>query len=767
MAQYIRQHEKALANSLQLSVQRRKPAPNSSIPATPTNPSVNTYSSTSTLAAALSFAGLNFKSHAVKSAQLTLTPHHLFYLLSRIEELDVNVGPMNVRIESIHNDSTPSNYISFLQTHQQPKGRSDADSIHSVSSVRSVMSGMSSLWSSIGLSTSSKTEKAKLAFGNDMKYIYAAFTKLPSLRLTPDHRTPLIKGFEQFPFDTAVPLFAFKNVQQLEIIDLDFRSFHGWDRLADQLCLLTIKRGNLDDPFDLLHNIVLDDAEKRRRRSNRTHGEAPSTPSWSMPSTPRQEYARSASDPGSPQNASPGSSPLAQGHRDGFAIDTTPIKPKPGNQITFEGGSPKRPAPARPGSSYRHVRTYSSKVRRSGSGSSNASDPAGPMSRNDSATNQNQNTLPASKWQRLVYLSLADNGLTTLTDKSLAPLTGSLRSFNLSSNLFTEIPDSLSKLSRLVSLDLSNCMITSLQTLVMHPLPAITTLKLRTNRLQSLAGIERLPSLENLNVQDNKLSDPDEAARLTQIPNFRRLWIRHNPLTKRYPDYRVRIMNHFRKAPGHLEDIVLDDTPASYNERKQLVERTAEVERPLPHPTILDEHDPNTSKAEMSSEVLQPVSQQQSPADVSGQSLLHPSMRRRGTRRRIVDLSASALPSDVPNQPILVECPPEGIVEVPTQIPFKESKILVEDRPRLMTASPDLNEFHDEMAETLTNSPTGEDYRRNIEDLRLKYGNNWLGAFGEHTWQSESDLPSQTNQPPRLLHHHTSPAIVNVGGSAM
>lgn len=626
------------------------------------------------------------------------------------------------------------------------------------------MSGMSSLWSSIGLSSnSSKSEKAKLALENDMKYIYAAFTKLPSLRLTPDHRTPLIKGFEQFPFDTAVPLFAFKNVQQLEIIDLDFRSFHGWDRLADQLCLLTIKRGNLDDPLDLLHNVVLDDAERRRRRSNRTYPEAPSTPSWSMPSTPRQEYARSSSDPGSPQNASPGSSPQTQGQRDTFAVDTTPTRPKTSNQSLFEGGSPKRPVPARPASSSRHIRTYSSRVRRSGSGGSNTSDSAGSMSRNEATVNQNQNILPASKWQRLVYLSLADNGLTTLTDRSIAPLTGTLRSFNLSSNLFTEIPDSLSKLSRLVSLDLSNCMIESLQTLVSHPLPAITTLKLRTNRLQSLAGIERLPSLENLNVQDNKLSDPDESARLAQLPNLRRLWIRHNPLTKRFPDYRVRIMNHFRKAPGHLEDIILDDTPATYTERKQLVERVAEVERPLPTPAVSD-HITAPSSAGTKPAVVQRSNQQFLSVETPIGRSQSP-VRRKPTRRRIVDLTASQISPDVASPPNPLN---RNITfELPTDISYQEAKLLGHGQRRLSTASPEVVEFRDEMAETLTNSPSGEDYRRNIEDLRYKYGSNWLGAFGEHTWQSDSNLPSHNDQPPRLIHHHTSPPIVNVGGNLM
>ena len=82
--------------------------------------------------------------------------------------------------------------------------------------MRSVMSGMTAFWSSIGLgSSTSKSEKAKAAAEADLKYLYSAFTKLPSLRLTADHRARLIKGYEEFPFDTAVPLFAFKNVQQL------------------------------------------------------------------------------------------------------------------------------------------------------------------------------------------------------------------------------------------------------------------------------------------------------------------------------------------------------------------------------------------------------------------------------------------------------------------------------------------------------------------------------------------------------------------------
>ena len=183
------------------------------------------------------------------------------------------MGPMNVRLESLHTEASPANYVSFLSQSQRSKGRSDRDSIHSVSSVRSVMSGMSSLWSNFGLghsSSAAKSEKAKAQLIADTKYLYSAFTKIPCLRLSPDRKARLIGGFEEFPFDTAVPLLAFKNVSALEVCDVDFRQLFGWDKLAEQLRSLTVKRAHLDDPTDLLISIVLDDMDKRRRRSSKS-----------------------------------------------------------------------------------------------------------------------------------------------------------------------------------------------------------------------------------------------------------------------------------------------------------------------------------------------------------------------------------------------------------------------------------------------------------------------------------------------------------------
>lgn len=720
-----------------MSVHRRQSSLNptsiSASSVTPRTSTSNTNTSASALAAAFSFAGLNFRSHTSKAALLTLTPHHLFYLLSRMEELEILVGPMNVRLESLNSDPSPSNYVSFLQSPKPAKGRSDKDSVHSVSSMRSVMSGMSTFWSSIGLGGStSKLEKEKALTEADLTYLYSAFTKLPSLRLTTDHRARLIRGYEEFPFDTAVPLFAFKNLQQLDIVDLDFRQFHGWDRLAEQLTLLTVKRAKVEDPTELLTNIVLDDAEKRRRRSTKVGRGSPTpTSSWTVPSTPRVGYAQSHSDPGSPAEGSPDD----EDHHDSAHRDKN-----------LSGSvSPKRPSASRPSSSYRHVRSYSSKVKRSGSGSSNSSDYSVQPYRSDSTSSLlSLNILPSSKWQRLKYLSLADNSLTTISAKSLAPVATTLRSLNLSSNLFTEIPDGLASLTRLVSLDLSNCMIGSLQSLSRSPLPAVLTVNLKANRLRSLAGVERLLSLEQLNVQDNQLSDPMEIARLTCIPNLKRVWVKRNPFTKSSSDYRVMAFNLFRKTPGYVDDIVLDDSGPGYTERKQLVDRVPEMERQLSQPSIRIAELPVIVQQ---SELTQAILSAQPEVSMSS------TRRKKAPRRRIVDLAKDEVSARVLDEDLVATINP--ITTLPDhQAPSTGG------RPAAAPLSLPADTLDDEFYDGSTQAPSvgsselamqEDDYRAKIEALRQEFGSNWLSVLGDQNWHNSHHMEVTHGQ--NLGHH--------------
>ncbi len=689
---------------------------------------------------------------------------------------------MNVRLETIHNDSSHSNYVSFLQNPKPgARNRDDRDSLHSVSSVRSVMSGMSSFWSSLGLghSSASKTEKAKAAIEADLKYLYSAFTKLPSLRLAPDHRARLIKGYEEFPFDTAVPLFAFKNVQQLDIIDVDFRQFHGWDRLAEQLTLLTVRRASLDDPADLITNIVLDDADKRRRRSTKS---GCGTPGWTIPSTPRSGFQRSNTEPSTFLNASPETKDV------GRDLDSR----EKGTQPGLETPPPPRPL-GRPTSSYRAARTYSAKAKRSGSGSSDSSDNSSGVNRFDVAPPLvASNVLPPNKWLRLKYLSLADNSLTAIAARSILPLANSLRSLNLSSNLFTEIPDSLATLTRLSSLDLSNCMIESLHSLTRSPLPAITTIKLRSNRLRSLAGIERLLSLENLNVQDNQLSDPVEAARLTGIPNLRRIWVKHNRFTKKYPDYRVTIFNLFRSTPGYTEDLVIDDYGPNYSERKCLVDRVPEIERP-PVTQLIQEPGLETSSPTLVHQTIRHVTPNQGRVDHFGHTASRPqpqstqsdmavasNRRRRGTRRRIVDLSGHDTFARNVTFDLTTEEPSNTIAGSPLQKeaapaaangalvkPSKEQRASFDVKPETgATASHEPVSVPDDSHST-DHINSSEDYRQRVEALRQEFGSNWISVLSERGWDEPRDQMKSENHAfsPHLLamHRANSQAIVSGG----
>ncbi|KAJ9665528.1 hypothetical protein H2201_004410 [Coniosporium apollinis] len=777
LAYFVRTHEKALANALQL--QRQAPRNASSPPSGSTTAATTTSSSASaTFAAALSLPYLSFTSQNIKPVKLTLTPHHLFFLLSRFEELGIPVGPMNVRLENIHTDASPTNYVSFLSQAQRKKSRnSDRDSTHSVSSIRSVMSGMASLWSSFGLSNSAaKSEKQKAAIQEDLKYLYSAFTKIPCVRLAPDHKARLIAGYEEFPFDSAVPLFAFKNLSALEVYDVDFRQFYGWDRLADQLRSLTLKRAGVDNPADVLINIVLDDMDKRRRRSAKIPP-SPAQP-WPAPSPSlkQAEMARSDSGPDSPSSDKPGSASSPQN----LALARGASRGSKSTVRTRQRSvSPSRPGTARHGSSHGLARSSTPQLRRS-SGSSGSSIRSN-TPRGSSSNLLSLGAISSSKWRFLRHLSLADNSMTTIAASSLAPLTNTLQSLDLSSNLFTEIPDSLASLVALRALNLSCCMIESLHSLARNPLPAITTLNLRGNRLASLAGIERLLSLERLDLRDNKLTDPTELARLTGIPDMQEIFVSRNPFVKTHSSYRVTIFNLFRAAPGYSEDIIIDSTGPGYSERKQLIDRVPEVANvPVMKPPI-EEDDVPVPVSEPSG--LRTPTESPAPVDDPRKQLssyrsrseyaVSSQRRRKGPKRRIVELSQSdALPHSLsestitpPSQPI--ESASEDStyggspVATPTRKPSAPLKTDIQEREQPGLSMIDTTVKSPSLDTPLKRPPlvsteyssNGDLYKKKIEALRNDFGNGWLSALGDGSWEGArtNSYSDGTYTPPGAL----------------
>ncbi|KAF2131885.1 hypothetical protein P153DRAFT_284850 [Dothidotthia symphoricarpi CBS 119687] len=789
LAYFIRTHEKALANALQL--QRQAPRNGQGAVTSPTSPmgpaSPPTSSPSSVWAAALSLPSLTFTSQTIKPAKLTLTPHHLFYILSRFEDLGIPVGPMNVRLENIHTDASPTNYVSFLGNTQRGKAKnSDRDSIHSVSSVRSVMSGMSSLWSSfrLGSNSAAKAERQKAQLQEDLRYLYSAFTKIPCLRLAPDHKARLISGYEEFPFDSAVPLFAFKNVTALEIYDVDFRQFYGWDRLAENLRSLTVKRAGVDDPADLLINVVLDDMDKRRRRS----AKAPASPSVPLPTaspfTKHAQLARSDSPPSSPTAPSKQGSSSSPSPRSAAATareNASKVSAAQRQRST----SPSRPSSSRHGSAHNHSRSNAPNIRRS-SGSS-ASSVRSTTPRGSSSNLLSLGWFPSTKWRFLRHLSLADNALTNISVTSLAPLANTLQSLDLSANLFSEIPDSLATLTCLRALNLSNCMIDGLQSLGRNPLPAITTLNLRSNRLTSLAGVERLLSLERVDFRDNRLTDPTEVARLTGLPDICEIYVHRNPFYKTHTSYRITIFNLFRKTPGYTEDIVIDSTGPSNAEKRLLVDRAPELRGvPIVKPPPEDETPPSSYVPPKvvksvdipvnSPDALDALKRTGTLQRTKSSRSAHGSQRKKkGPKRRIVELSQAETmrqPSETSFTSLAYDDMPTG--EAPKIIKPSQDAY-VNDTPRFME-SPDGQVLGDPMKKTTpderadtgpahaihqqlplidtttkSNPPQSQSqpqqpefdvsedmYKKKIEALRQDFGNTWLSALGDDNWDSTS-----------------------------
>jgi hypothetical protein len=348
-----------------------------------------------------------------------------------------------------------------------------------------------------------------------------------------------------------------------------------------------------------------------------------------------------------------------------------------------------------------------------------------------------------------------------------------LHSLDLCSNLFAEVPDSLASLVALRALNLSNCMIHSLRSLSKNPLPAITALNLRGNRLHSIAGIERLLSLERLDLRDNNLSDPMEIARLTGLPEIREIWVAGNPFTKTHPGYRVTIFNLFRRSPGYSEDIIIDATGPGYSERKQLVDRVAEPEAaPVVRPI-----EPDSPLAVNKVEI---VAAQDPHANIHKDQSIMPSppetpqseyavgtgRRRRVPRRRIVDLSRedSAAASDPGSTQTsnptwkTKQISADPFIEMPLDI--SPPKTTPEIRPldhngaERSVKRRDAQPLEGDRSISLLPAIQGLDwnvdgdlYRQRLQALKHEVGSSWLTVLGDTTGPKFDPSPTMRPDP--------------------
>ncbi|KAK0461361.1 leucine-rich protein [Desarmillaria tabescens] len=191
----------------------------------------------------------------VKPIILSIDTHHLFYLLMRLEALGIDIGTLDVRVDA---PSRPMSYINLFPD-------TDKSETLSLASFRSSLSAVSSF--SLGGGWWGKPEQPSL--DSELKYIYSSFTKLPALSVTAPGRKMISELANEPPNENAIPLNAFKNLQSLECVDIDPRSLLGWDRLAESLRSLKIKKSGLEDISDIFIGAVLDDQARRDGSTSR------------------------------------------------------------------------------------------------------------------------------------------------------------------------------------------------------------------------------------------------------------------------------------------------------------------------------------------------------------------------------------------------------------------------------------------------------------------------------------------------------------------
>lgn len=194
---------------------------------------------------------------------LAIDTHHLFYLLMRFEAIGIEVGSLEVKVDS---PSRPMSYINLFP------GKDKSETL-SLASFRSSFSAVSNL--SLGVGWWGRQDP--LSLDSELKYIFGSFTKLPALQITPPGPKVVAELAEEPPNENAIPLDSFKNLQSLECVDIDPRTLLGWDRLAESLRSLKITKSGIEDVSDVFIAAVIDDqarregtvSPKRRRRLGR------------------------------------------------------------------------------------------------------------------------------------------------------------------------------------------------------------------------------------------------------------------------------------------------------------------------------------------------------------------------------------------------------------------------------------------------------------------------------------------------------------------
>lgn len=533
-----------------------------------------------------------------KPVRLSMSLHHLYYLLGRFQDLGIDVGPMSVRLDSIDSE-TSGNYVSFLSEFQRKKLMpSDTQSIHSISSVKSVMSSVSALWSRLG-SSSRKYDNIP----GDLRYLHSAFSKLPCLRLAHDPKAKLIKGHEEYPFETATPIDIFQNLVVLELCDIDPKEVYGWDTLSNSIRYLVIKRACVTDPADILVYLVRDDAEKRSGGLESTpdsaivEDQAESIAISSLARQPlkTQDRSKISTSPlsSSFMRSTPTllSSSIPSAHhsphmkhirkQSSGSSDDQPYPYQPllsaSSSVKTLGGIPQRRPyyyfPQR--SQHRHPHRSNSILsdggRRTNLITLSPSSAGRPTSDDSNDSNKH--------WRLLKHLSFTENQIANVSAWCFDGMRN-LSSLDLSHNLLKKIPTAaLVKLRNLKSLNLSFNQLVSTKGFPVN-LKRLSILNLRGNRLTDLESIEKLKSLERVDLRQNRLAKMTDIKPVLLVNrervSIKTIFLAGNPLASSR-GYRIQLFNLFNGVDPHNNVKIDGSRPGIFESRLLLDSKGAAI----------------------------------------------------------------------------------------------------------------------------------------------------------------------------------------------
>ncbi|KAK4414183.1 Serine/threonine-protein kinase-interacting protein [Sesamum alatum] len=160
-------------------------------------------------------------------------------------------------------------------------------------------------------------------------------------------------------------------------------------------------------------------------------------------------------------------------------------------------------------------------------------------------------------WNRLSFVSCPCNSL-VLMDESLQ-LLPAVETLDLSRNKFAKV-DNLRKCTKLKHVDLGFNNLRSIASFTQVSCQ-IVKLVLRNNALTSLHGIEKLKSLQGLDLSYNIISNFSEIEILAGLPALQNLWLEGNPLCyARW--FRAQVFSLF----SHPERLKLDEKEISKSE---------------------------------------------------------------------------------------------------------------------------------------------------------------------------------------------------------